>query len=62
MRRSYSSAWVRLAVLASGTLFIPTCGITDIALRDFALSTTTRVFFSTLGTAIQAAIVGQANS
>lgn len=48
----------RLMLASSGLLWLTTCGVSDIQFRDFAVSTTIRTFFSTLGTALQAAIVG----
>ena len=49
MRRAY---WASV-----GLLWISACGVSDIQLRDFALSISVRTFFQTLGTALQAAIV-----
>lgn len=54
--------WRRVALASSGLAWLTTCGVSDIALRDYALSITIRTFFQTLGTALQAALVGQFGS
>lgn len=43
--------------MALGAMWISGCGVSDIQLRDFAISTGVRVFFQTLGTAFQSAFV-----
>lgn len=51
----------RLAWIGMGTLWIGGC-MTDAQLRDFFLTTTTRVFWQAVGTAIQAAFIDAANA
>ncbi len=47
----------RLVPVSAGLLWLTSCGVSDIQFRDFLVSTSIRTFFSTLGTALQAAIV-----
>ena len=49
---------VLLAMTSAGSLGLFGC-MTDAAFRDFSQSTLIRVFWQTVGTAIQAAIVDQ---
>lgn len=50
---------LRTGSIGLGTLWVAGC-VTDAQLRDFFLTTSTRVFWQTIGSVIQAAIVGAA--
>lgn len=50
--------WYRLYAACAGLLWLSACGVSDIQLRDFAITTGIRTFYQTLGSALQAAIVG----
>jgi hypothetical protein len=47
-----------LYAASAGLLWLSACGVSDIQLRDFAVSTSIRTIYQTLGSALQAAIVG----
>lgn len=47
----------RLYAASAGLIWVSACGVSDIQLRDFAVSTSVRTFYQTIGTALQAAIV-----
>lgn len=49
-------AW--LAATSAGTLWLGGC-VTDTQLRDFSQTTVIRIFWQSIGTAIQSAIVDQ---
>ncbi len=49
----------RLAWVGLGTLWVGGC-VTDVQVRDFFLTTSTRVFWQAIGSALQAAVVNAA--
>lgn len=61
--RTRRTWWValKLGAIVSSSLWISACGTSGIQLRDFAVSTSSRIFWQSVGTLIQAEIIGSQN-
>lgn len=52
---------LKLATIGLGVLWVGGC-VTGVQLRDFMLTTSTRIFWQTIGTALQAAVIEAAGA